>query len=335
MNRNNLEQLKETLTAHKFGEHLIKQMEENMAKNLPAFQLKDTLHTDKGQMDVSMNFRQSAKSDFYYFNNYKLELSKAKPLENGLQYLVITPNLPGVKPENQIKKFDSALQAIEFFKDQKGNSELAVGKNTKEDLQYRTQVATMKDGKVDFVAKEFYGMYRTPAVTNTFYLKNGATFNLEQGANLLQGRAVFRDDLLNRGGEQYSAWVQLDFDQKKDNFGNYKTRQFSEGYGFDVKKELQSYAIKELANDKKTEMILSELKDGNRPLVTVPGAEGQDHKLRIVAMPRYSNLNFFEMNGKPAIREDFKKEQDLSHLLDKNKGKDKSKNQEQENELAL
>ncbi|MBB5439160.1 hypothetical protein HDC92_002847 [Pedobacter sp. AK017] len=331
MNRNNLEQLKEILKAHKFGEHLIQQMEANMAKDLPAFQLRDTLHTEKGQMDLSMNFRQSAKSDYYYFNNYKLELTKAKPLEKEHQYLVISET----EGKNMMRKFDSALQAMEFFNGQKGNSELAIGKGNKDDLQFRNTVATMKEGKVDYVAKEFYGTFRTPLVTNTFYLKNDATFNVEQGVNLLQGRAVFRDDLLNRGGEQYSAWVQLDFDQKKDNFGNYKTRQFSEGYGFDLKKELESYQIKELADTKKTELILSELKEGNRPLVTVPGPDGQEQKLRIVAMPRYSNLNFFQTNGKPAIREDYKKEHQLSQLLDKNKGKDKSKNQEQENELAL
>jgi len=327
MNRNNLEDLKRTLKAHNFGDHLIAQMEENMAKDLPAFQLRDLLHTEKGQMDVSLNFRQSSKSEYYYFNNYKLELSKARPLEKDHKYLVIHEG-------NGFRKFDSALQAIKYFNDLKGNAELAVGKPSKEDLDYRATMATMKDGKVDYVAKEFYSTYRTPAVTNTFYLKNDVAFNLEQGANLMQGRAVFRDDMLNRGGEQYSAWVQLDFEQPKDGYGNYKTRQYSEGYGFDVKKELESYQIKELGDEKKVEMILSELKKGNQPLVTVPGPDGQDMKLKIAAVPRYSNLNFFETSGKPVARENLKKpERDLG--LDKAAGKSKSRNKEQQNELAM
>jgi len=57
-------------------------------------------------------------------------------------------------------------------------------------------------------------------------------------------------------------------------------------------------------------------------------------KLQILAPWHIIKFNA-TTNGKPAIREDYKKEQQLSQLLDKNKGKDKSKNQEQENELAL
>ncbi|WP_285008837.1 hypothetical protein [Pedobacter faecalis] len=45
----------------------------------------------------------------------------------------------------------------------------------------------------------------------------------------------------------------------------------------------------------------------------------------------------FEINPypRPAIREDYKKEQQVGQDLNKSKGKDKSKTKEQENELAM
>ena len=332
MNKNNLADLKDTLRALKFDEKHITAMEQNMEKNLPEFKLHDQITGDKGQLDVTLNFRQSGKSDYYYFNNYTLAMSKAKPLEKDHQYLVITPDGDG---KTLMRKFDSAIQAMDYFKSQKGTSELAIGKSTKDDLQFRNTVSTMKDGKVDFVAKEFYPTFRNPAITNTFYLKNNTTFNVNQGANLIQGRAVFRDDLVSRAGEKYAAWNTIDFDQAKDFYGNYKIKQYSEGYGFDVKKELESYQIKELGVEKKAEELVAALKNGDRPLVTVIGTDGQDEKLRIVAMPKYSNLNFFELNGKPVKREEHKKELSVENVFEKKLQQGKEKQKQTKQELSL
>jgi hypothetical protein len=61
----------------------------------------------------------------------------------------------------------------------------------------------MKAGRVDFVEKNFQHAYRTPARTQTFFVECGKGFNVEQGVNMIQGRSVFRDDLLNLGGSPY------------------------------------------------------------------------------------------------------------------------------------
>jgi len=42
--------------------------------------------------------------------------------------------------------------------------------------------------------------------------------------------------------------------------------------------------------------------------VTVTGPDGQDQKLRIEAMPRFNNVNFFQLNGRIEKREQFLKE---------------------------
>lgn len=303
MNRMNLENLQGEMKALKFSPELIEQMEKEMTKGQPAFQLHTQYPADKGQLDVTLNFRQSGQSDYYYFNRFDLAMSKAKPLDEGKKYIVISPN-PEKKGENLTRKFDSALQAIDYFKAQKQVSELAVGKSVGDKMT----LATMDKGKVDYVNKDFRTTYYSPAITNSQYVNRGKGFTVEQAANMLQGRAVYRDNLVNRAGEQYKAWSVNQFDEPKDKYGNYKVKQYSENYGFDVAKEVDGYKIKGLDNEKFREGLIQQLKDGNRPTVTVTGTDGQEQKLQVEAMPRYTNLNFYQTGGKPEKREQFLKE---------------------------
>ena len=76
-----------------------------------------------------------------------------------------------------------------------------------------------------------------------------------------------------------------------------------EGYGFDLKKELAAYPIRELDKKESLDKIVTEMQNGNKPVVTVVSpANGAELKLRIEAVPRYTNLNFFELGGKPLKR---------------------------------
>lgn len=315
MNKNNLENLRGELKALKFDDHFIKEMEEKMELNLPSFEVKGRLPSDKGQLDVNLHFKQSSQSDYYYFNRYDLALSKAKPLEEGLKYFVIS------KDPNSKREIDSPTEAIDYFKSKKGNVELAISK----DLKSKTTLATMKDGKVDFVEKEFAKTYYSPALTNSLYVDKGVGFNVVQSSNMLQGRAVYRDDMVSRAGERYKAWSAIDFKEPKDKYGNYKLRQYNENYGFDLGKELENYKIKELDTPEKLAAVIAGMKDGNRPIVTVEGVDGKDNKMRIEAVPRYGNVNFFELSGKPLKREDFQKEQKFDMNIGKEKGQSKNK----------
>jgi hypothetical protein len=326
MNRNNAESLRAEMTALKVPPALIAEAERLMEKGIPKIEVKGQLPVEKGQMDISLHLRQSGQSDYYYFNKFNLAFSKAKPLENEQKYLVITPNEPGKKPDNFVQKFDSPVEAIDYFKSQTGKSELAVGIYNDKDLQFKTTLATMKDGKVDYVVKEFQKDYYSPALTNSFYVDKGAGFSVVQGANLLQGRSAYREDLVNRAGEQYKAWSVFLFDKPKDKYGNYQVKQFSEGYGYDLKNVLDEYRVKLDADPKKQEQLFTELKDGNRPVVIAEGKDGKDLKVRIEAVPRYGNLNFYQVNnGAPEKREDFLKAPKLEKDLSKSKGPEKEK----------
>lgn len=331
MNRNNLEQLKETLRVHGFSEAVMEKMEENMQKNLKEFTVEDVLRVDKGHVDVTLNFKQSGRSDYYYFNSYKLGLSHAKPLEQGKQYCV------SAKGEtNELVYFNSPAQAVKHFKTLGGHAELGIVKRGEEGQEPAPGqlVALKEEGKVNFIDKEFESTYRASVLENLFYMRNGAGFTLEQSSNMMQGRAVFREGMLNQENKEYSAWMQLDFDQPRDDYGNLKMRSFSEGYGFDLKKELESYPIKELGDEKKLEALMDELKAGNKGWVTIEGKDGE-HKLLALAVPRYTNLNFYEKDGKAVIRESLKAGKEIELAPTRGKSKQKAKGKDEEHELSM
>jgi len=324
MNRNNVENLKDELKKLGFKDKVASEMEKQIEKGTPDFTLNDKINGTKGQVDLTLHFRQSWQSDNYYFNKYEAALNTGKGLEEGQKYMIITPNeqVPG---KNMVKSFENVTDAITFFKQQKGNSELASGK----DAASKTELAKMENGKVNYVAKDFQRTFRTPAQTQTFFVEKGKGFTAEQAANLIQGRSVYRDDLLNLGGMEYKAWIKLDMDSPKDRHQNYQTNQYHvPSYGFDLEKILDKYQIKELNDPKKKEALIQTLENGNRPLITTV-KEGQDTKLFMEAVPRYSQLNFFREDGKPEKREQFLKEPKLEQNLQLNKGKGKEKEQEQ------
>lgn len=325
INKTNLENLQGEMRALKFNEQLIAAMEKEMGRGRPLFELRAAVLIDKGQMDLTVHFKQSGSSEYYYLNKYDLSMTSAKPLEAGRQYFVLSAE-KNEKGETPVKSFVNAAEAMEYFKTTPGMKELAVGKTAADKFTLATRDAT----KVDYVEKDFKMAYYGTIRTNTFYVDRGKGINVEQGINLMQGRAVFRDDLVNRGtGESYKAWNTFDFNEPKDKYGNFKVKQYGENYGVDVIKELTNYNIKELSDPKTEAEVIAQLKDGHRPQVTVMDTEGNVQQLRIEAMPRYGNLNFYKLDGKMEKREQFQKQNVFANENDKGKGKDKKAEQQQ------
>lgn len=316
MNLNNLENLKEELKRLGFKDKVISEMEKNMQKGISEFALNDKIAATRGQVDLSLHFKQSGQSEHYYFNKFEVAHNTGKSLEEGQKYMVITPGETG---KNMVKSFENVTEAITFFKEQKGNSELAAGK----DAAHKEKLATTENGKVNYVAKDFQRTFRTPAVTQTFYVDHGKGFTAGQAANLIQGRSVYRDDLLNLGGQPYKAWIKLDMDTQKDRHQNFLTNQYHDpSYGFNLEKTLDKFNIKELADPAKKEVLENSLRNGNRPLITTV-KDGEEVKMFIEAVPRYSQINLYRENGKPEKREQFLKEPAMDKALQLGKGKGK------------
>jgi len=310
MNLNNLENLEQEMKALGFSEKLITLMQERMRTNVPDFKLYDSLPAAKGRLDFTLHFKQSAKSDYYYLGRYEAAMNNDKPLAEGHKYMVIVP--PAQEGgRNSVKSFENVSEAIAHFRKMEGNAELAVGK----DPSAKVMLANMENGKVNYVSKEFKQTYYAQSLPQTFWLDQGKGFTAEQAVNLMEGRSVYRDDLLSREGIPYKAWMQLDNEKPRDRQNNLTFRQYGDpSYGFDVQKVLDAYQIKELEDPAKREKLEVSIKNGNKPMVTVV-KDGQPAKVFIEAAVRYGKLNFYAENGKPEKREEFLKEASRERTL--------------------
>jgi len=324
MNYNNLENLKEELTKLGFGKKVAEDMQKQMERGVSDFTVHDRVLGNKGQIDMTLSFKQSGQSENYYLNKYDVRLLNGKPLAEGEKYMVIRPN-EKEPSKNDVKSFDKVEDALTFFKAQFGDAVLAAGK----DPAHKTDLAKMQEGNVNYIEKDFNRTYRNPGISQTIYVERGKGFTAEQSANMIQGRAVFRDDLLKLGGEPYQAWVKLDLDSQKDRHHNFQTLQYHvPTYGFILENTLDKFNIKELNDEKQREQLIKSIENGNRPLVTV-SKDGQESKLYMEVSPRYSQLNFFREDGKPEKREQFLKEPSKDHKLEVSKDKSQAKTKEQ------
>lgn len=311
MNRNSLEDFRAEATALKMPaamqEEIVKQMETNVERIAVTVKMPSR----KGYLEATAHLKRSGgDSEYYFFNKYDLALNtKVKPLENEYKYMVRTEVKNGeVLEKPLIRMFDSPIAAIDYFNLQKGNSELLTAKIDGTKLTEGQSLSTMKQGKIDYVTRDFQGAFRNPALENTVYVNKGVGYNMVQSSNMLQGGAAHRDDLVSRQGVQYEAWNIYKFDEPRDNYGNLRVQQYGEGYPFKLENELKSYNIKELEDPQKFAEIVAGMKDGERQRITAGLAGEESKKLYIEAVPRYGNINFYDKEGKPQMRDTFLKE---------------------------
>src|SRR5690606_29419724 len=158
MNLNNLEDRKKEMKVLGFDDKLIEEMEKNMEKGLPRFELHQHRPGTRGQVTHTIFFKKSSQSDFYYLNKFTVSLTKEKPLEGDQKYMVISP---GEKGKPVFRSFADQGAAIAYFKEQKGTSELALGK----DPGSKSVLAGMENGKVNYVADSFRKAFYVPPVT--------------------------------------------------------------------------------------------------------------------------------------------------------------------------
>lgn len=320
MNLNNLEDRKADMTALGVSNKNIELMEENMKNNVPSFTLKEIVPASRGQVEISIPFKQSGQSEFYYFNKFTAAHNKAKPLENDHKYFVVMPDLPKKDGKTQYKSFEQSTDAIALFNGLK-NGELKSGPN----FAGSGRLALMEEGKLNYVSKDFRATLFTKPVEQNFWMDKGKGFTIEQAANLMQGRSVHKNELVNAGtGEIYKAWVQLDLEAGKEN-GNFKLKQFHDPqYGFDLGKVMDNYHVKEWSDSQKRPALEENLRNGHRPVVTA-SVNGEEVKVFIETAIRYGKINFFDLEGKMQKREQFQKEPAVAPGLGAGKEKEKSK----------
>jgi len=123
--------------------------------------------------------------------------------------------------------------------------------------------------------------------------------------------------------------MKLDLDGPRDRHMNYNMNQYHDpSYGFDLKEVLDKFNIKELETPKEREKLEAQLKNGDRPIITVE-KKGEQVKLHVEAIPRYSQLNMFATNGRPEKREHFLKDSGQNKVISKGNAKEKGQSASQ------
>lgn len=121
----------------------------------------------------------------------------------------------------------------------------------------------------------------------TFYIYKGNGVTLKEAFNLLQGRSVYKD-LTGDDGEQYQAWIQLDFNSIT-MMNNYRMPQFRSKHGYDLEKSLGMYPIRELKDGDLKANLIRSLKKGNlHPVAFEKGNKVE--KMYIQACPEFKTI---------------------------------------------
>ena len=137
----------------------------------------------------------------------------------------------------------------------------------------------------------------TKEKSQIFYISTGSGITAKEAYNMLNGRPVHKE-LTTREGENYKAWVQLDFTGKEPN-GNFKVKQFHQNYGFDLPEVLSKYPIKELNDHNLKIELLRGLERGNVRPATFLKEGGVEEKVLLVANPQFKNILVFDSAMKP------------------------------------
>ncbi|OJV19103.1 MAG: hypothetical protein BGO21_20555 [Dyadobacter sp. 50-39] len=151
-------------------------------------------------------------------------------------------------------------------------------------------------------------------ISQTFYVNNeGRNITQKEAYNLLDGRSVNKD-LGNKDGQIHNAWIKLDFKETTAS-GNYKMRQFSPQYGFELEKSLEKFPVKELLDPNERVKLLESLERGNRQAVTFKGEEGEQKRF-IEANPQFKSVTIYDQDQK-RLRQSFETSQKAGESQDK------------------
>ncbi len=128
-------------------------------------------------------------------------------------------------------------------------------------------------------------------------MRPGQNITVKEAFNLLHGRSVFSQELSNRAGEKYSAWVNVDFSQKGEN-GQPKMSFYNQNYGFDLVAVLEKLKVKEMGDEKMRVHFIQSLERGNLQTAVLVDKKGNEQKVFMAAEPQFKNVNICDSEGK-------------------------------------
>jgi len=139
---------------------------------------------------------------------------------------------------------------------------------------------------------------QTESEKQTFF--NDKRITLKEGYNLMNGRAVYKENLVDKIFEQrqlvgesepYNAWMKLRADTDDNN--NRYIRSFKEQHGFSLEKTLNRYPIRELRGEDDKAELMASLRKGNQQYVNLDTPKGKQ-SFYVEANPQARDLNFYD-----------------------------------------
>ncbi len=124
-----------------------------------------------------------------------------------------------------------------------------------------------------------------------FDAAKGVLVTLREAFNLLCGRAVFTE-ITPPNGDEYSAWIQLNFAEKTLE-GNYLIKRFRAYNGYDLGRLLSKYPIRELNDTGLKADIIQGLRRGDLIPVTFLKPSGRTEKKLIEFNPVHKLITIY------------------------------------------
>lgn len=119
-----------------------------------------------------------------------------------------------------------------------------------------------------------------------FSMRREYNINTTEAYNLLSGRCI------QNGG----TWLQLDLNDK-DQYGNFRIKQFHSDYGYDLDKVLQQLPLKELMKPAEIEKLNGALKNGQKVSVSFV-KDGNEQRFYIEANPQFKSVNIYDEHSR-------------------------------------
>lgn len=192
------------------------------------------------------------------------------------------------KLEQNIKQGQQAFSIpVSYYINEKERLDFSLSFNKDDNGQYQFESykATLKNEHK-----------RGESKLQNFSIEQGNVVTATQAYNLLAGRAIQKEQTIE--GIRQSTWMQLDFNDK-DALGNYRTKEFHTGYGYDLKSILEQLPLKELMDNSGIEKLENVLKNGSRHAVSIL-KEGKEQKFFIEANPQFRLVNIYDEHLKKA-----------------------------------
>lgn len=205
-----------------------------------------------------------------------------------------------------VEYLNTQMKYLGFGDHHKEQIQKAIESNEKSFQIHTTSDKVIQGNKVDF-AVNFNKSEKGGVFLNSFDAKLTTAqgeersqnfrlnFTAKEAINLLEGRAV-KTELTNKQGEQYEAFVKLNFAEEKNEYGNYKLQTFTKNYGVDTAQIIDKAGLK-FDKPEYRENAIKSLEKGNIIKAKFEH-EGKVIEGKAVLNVQYKNMNLYdnEMN---------------------------------------